>query len=119
MPFTLSHPAAVMPLRRIRFLEPLALVIGSMLPDVPYFLPGALANRFGETHTLRGSIVTDLPLGVLLLVIVLLVRHPLVALLSEPSRHAEKDRARTQLASCGTVAGDRVLDAHHLGFVHA
>jgi len=86
MPFTLSHPAAVMPLRRIRFLEPLALVIGSMLPDVPYFLPGALANRFGETHTLRGSIVTDLPLGVLLLVIVLLVRHPLVALLSDRAR---------------------------------
>jgi hypothetical protein len=86
MPFTLSHPAAVMPLRRIRFLDPLALVIGSMLPDVPYFLPGFLANRFEETHTLRGSLVTDLPLGLLILVVVLLVRRPLVALLSDRAR---------------------------------
>jgi len=86
MPFTLAHPAAVVPLRRIRFLEPLALVIGSMLPDVPYFLPGYLANRFDETHTLRGSIVTDLPLGLLILLGVLLVRRPLVALLSDRAR---------------------------------
>jgi len=86
MPFTLSHPAAVMPLRRLRFLDPLTLVIGSMLPDVPYFLPGFLASRFGETHTLRGSIVTDLPLGVVILGLVLLARHALVALLSDRAR---------------------------------
>jgi hypothetical protein len=86
MPFTLAHPAAVMPLRRMRFLEPLALVIGSVLPDVPYFLPGFLHYRFEYTHTLRGSLVEDLPVGVIILLGVLLTRRILVALLSERAR---------------------------------
>ncbi|MDQ7908342.1 DUF4184 family protein [Phytohabitans sp. ZYX-F-186] len=38
MPFTGSHPAAVLPLVRWG-LPPAALVIGSMVPDLPYYLP--------------------------------------------------------------------------------
>jgi hypothetical protein len=86
MPFTLAHPAAVMPLRRVRFLEPLALVIGSMLPDVPYFLPGFLHNWLEYTHTLRGSVVEDLPIGLGLLLGVVLTRRILVALLTDRAR---------------------------------
>ncbi|MEE2045837.1 DUF4184 family protein, partial [Nocardiopsis tropica] len=38
MPFTLSHVAAVLPLARTR-LPPAALVVGSVVPDLPYYLP--------------------------------------------------------------------------------
>lgn len=38
MPFTGSHPAAVLPLLRWGLI-PSALVIGSMSPDLGYFLP--------------------------------------------------------------------------------
>ena len=50
MPFTGSHPAAVLPLMRWG-LMPSALVIGSMVPDLPYFLP---VPDLGNTHSLIG-----------------------------------------------------------------
>lgn len=37
MPFTLAHPAAVLPLLRKPFVG-LALVVGAMAPDIPYYL---------------------------------------------------------------------------------
>lgn len=37
VPFTLAHPAAVLPLMRKPFAGP-ALVVGAMTPDIPYFL---------------------------------------------------------------------------------
>jgi hypothetical protein len=42
MPFPLAHPAAVLPLRRYcpRWLWLPALVIGSVIPDIGYLLPG-------------------------------------------------------------------------------
>ncbi|NMD47764.1 MAG: DUF4184 family protein, partial [Propionibacterium sp.] len=41
MPFTFFHPAAVVPLLRVRVLVPAALVIGAMSPDFEYFPRGA------------------------------------------------------------------------------
>ncbi|WP_217617334.1 DUF4184 family protein, partial [Cellulomonas sp. GbtcB1] len=38
MPFTLAHPAAVLPFARPPFV-PAALGAGALAPDVPYFLP--------------------------------------------------------------------------------
>ena len=38
MPFTGSHPAVVLPLLRIG-MPASALVIGSLTPDLPYYLP--------------------------------------------------------------------------------
>jgi hypothetical protein len=61
MPWTLSHPAAVLPLRRLTP-QPLdfpALVIGSMTPDIGYYI-----NRFdlaNFAHTLPGSVFACLP----------------------------------------------------------
>ncbi|MGH8296134.1 MAG: DUF4184 family protein, partial [Steroidobacteraceae bacterium] len=54
MPFTLAHPAAVLPLRRAPLLRTVPLIIGSMTPDVPYFLPWRIAKYIpqGATHTL-------------------------------------------------------------------
>jgi len=63
MPFTFSHPAAVLPLRWTR-LPFAALVIGSMSPDFIYFLQFGPYSGFG--HTLPGVLLLDLPLGLAL-----------------------------------------------------
>lgn len=60
MPFTGSHPAAVLPLLRLP-LPASALVIGSMAPDFPYYLPGGLPWR---THTALAVVGVDPALGV-------------------------------------------------------
>jgi hypothetical protein len=78
VPFTLSHPAAVIPLARGR-LVPSALVAGSMAPDVPYFL--SMGELRGATHEPLGIVTIDLALGAGLLVAFhLLWKWPLVAL---------------------------------------
>ncbi len=64
MPFTLSHAAAVLPLRRTR-LDMSALVIGSFAPDFPYFMFFAPYGFIG--HTPPGIFVFDLPLSLIVL----------------------------------------------------
>lgn len=66
MPFTLSHPAAVLPLIvRGRGRGPLsasALVAGSMAPDVPYFADSVVPGVFGfgtVTHAWWGVFTVD------------------------------------------------------------
>jgi hypothetical protein len=59
MPFTLSHPAAVLPLRRA--LPFAALAIGSMAPDFPYFI-GLGEARF-RTHTFVSIATFSVPVG--------------------------------------------------------
>jgi len=86
MPFTLAHPAAVMPLRRLKYLPVLALVVGSMAPDIPYYFPTRFDLAVGDTHSLYGSIVRDIPMGMAVLAIVLLLRGPLTALMTERAR---------------------------------
>ncbi len=87
MPFTLAHPAAVMPLRRIRFLPTIALVLGSLLPDATYYLPSrAHAEVWFDLHSLSGSIKFGIPVGMLLLAFVVFLRGPLTALLPERAR---------------------------------
>ncbi|HYL00914.1 MAG TPA: DUF4184 family protein [Steroidobacteraceae bacterium] len=90
MPFTLAHPAAVLPLRRVRFLRGAPLVIGAVTPDVPYYLPlGASGRplRLGlDTHSLVSSCTVDLALGIALLAGAVLLRHPLTALLPARAR---------------------------------
>jgi hypothetical protein len=63
MPFTLSHPAAVIPLRRPlgRCAVLSALVIGSMAPDFAYFV-GVQSLR-ANTHTLASIAWFSVPLG--------------------------------------------------------
>ena len=62
MPFTGSHPAAVVPLMRLG-LVPSALVIGSMTADLPYYLP--LGIDSATTHSATGIFGVDLLLGLL------------------------------------------------------
>jgi len=87
VPFTLSHPAAVLPLLgRLPLLDRLplpaaGLVAGSMAPDVVYFLPHPVPLRSGLTHSAVGLVSLDLLLGAALVVLWLLVRRPLLSLL--------------------------------------
>lgn len=81
MPFTFAHPAAILPLRRSRFLQTVPLIIGSLVPDVPYFFPARLGRAVPDTHTLYGSFSTCVPLGMALLILTLVLREPLTILL--------------------------------------
>lgn len=84
MPFTLAHPAAVLPLLRParRFAAPLGLVVGAVVPDAPYFLPLGLARRV--SHSLTGAIVVDLPLALSLCAVASLLLAPAALWLAPP-----------------------------------
>jgi hypothetical protein len=86
MPFTFAHPAAILPLRRSRFLQTVPLIIGSLVPDVPYFFPTRFGRAFPDTHTLYGSFSMCLPLGMALLILTVLLREPLTVLLGARAR---------------------------------
>jgi hypothetical protein len=65
VPFTGSHPAAVLPLLRTG-LPASALVAGSLAPDLPYYLPVDLGT---PTHTAASIVTTDVLLAALLWVL--------------------------------------------------
>ncbi len=85
MPFTLAHPAAVLPLRA-RFLPTASLIIGAMAPDIPYFVPTSFGRFMPDTHEFEGSYTTCLVLGYSLLAAIFILRRPLTALLSPRAR---------------------------------
>ncbi len=65
MPFTPSHIAAVLPLRRWGVALPLAaLAAGSVSPDAPYFIPGLMSVGRWSHHPLA-VISLDLVIGIL------------------------------------------------------
>jgi hypothetical protein len=66
MPFTLAHPAIVLPLACFskRWFSMTGLVAGSLAPDFEYFL--RMEMRSDYSHTINGVFWFDLPLGVLL-----------------------------------------------------
>ncbi|MFE7129906.1 DUF4184 family protein [Streptomyces sp. NPDC057638] len=91
MPFTLSHPAAVLPLLRRPFV-PAALVAGAMAPDVPYFLATSGIRSYAgawyepylnatTSHTPTGVLTVTLPFTLALLAGYHLLREPVSALL--------------------------------------
>jgi hypothetical protein len=86
MPFTLAHPAAVLPLRGLRHLRTAPLIVGALIPDLPYFVPAGLGRHLPETHSFAGSLTTDLLLGYAGLVAMFVLRAPLTALLSGRAR---------------------------------
>lgn len=130
MPFTLSHPAAVLPLLRHPF-SPAALVCGSLAPDMPYFLGTAgipvSAQSWYEpllnattSHQVSG-IGVPVVFGAVLLTAYALVRRPMTALL--PARHSPTD-------GHGRVGGVRRVGwvllslvigivTHRVGLLHA
>jgi len=81
VPFTLAHPAAVLPLRRYcpRVLSLPGLIIGSLTPDVAYLFDEGKASHF--SHGLLGSVVFCLPVGLLMFGAFYLLRRRVVKLL--------------------------------------
>ena len=88
MPWTLSHPAAVLPLRRFSPwpLDFAALVIGSMTPDIGYYIYRFDLSTFA--HTLPGSLLACLPTGVILLLFYYWFCRPVCYALPSPHRQA-------------------------------
>jgi hypothetical protein len=85
MPFMLVHPAAALPCyRRMgRYGVLSALIIGSLTPDMHYFLPLAVERE--AAHSASGLIWFCWPVGIALYLLYhLLLKHPL-ALLLPPS----------------------------------
>lgn len=98
MPFTISHAAAALPLRRFgKFRLPLAaLMIGSMSPDYAYFLPGGFDRV--ETHSIAGLFLFCWPVSLCLwLLFVRVLEPPTTALLPENwrTRFPPSDREMT------------------------
>jgi hypothetical protein len=66
MPFTFSHPAAILPFSYLprKWVSMTGLVIGSLTPDFEYFI--RMRNQSTFSHTIYGLFWFDLPLGLLL-----------------------------------------------------
>jgi len=84
VPFTISHAAAALPLRRFgSFRLPLAaLMIGSMSPDYAYFLPGDFDRV--ETHSIPGLFLFCWPVSLALwFLFVRVLEQPTIVLLPD------------------------------------
>lgn len=86
MPFTFSHPAAILPLKRF-FTQPLgftALLLGSISPDFGYYIRDF--KMATQAHTIIGGMTICLPITVLLLAIYSLLARPIFFILPAPHR---------------------------------
>jgi hypothetical protein len=97
MPFTLAHPAAVLPLRRFLWFP--GLVAGSVAPDLAYYLYVPV-----DTHSVHGLLLVDLLLGILLVGLGFLALAPLLALLSGGFR-SRVSKPRWRLGILSLYAG--------------
>jgi Domain of unknown function (DUF4184) len=86
VPFTLAHPAAILPLRRFKPLRTVPLILGAMAPDFRDYLPWDVRSALPNTHTLRASVLVCVPMCLLVLGALYLLREPLTALLSPRAR---------------------------------
>jgi len=86
MPFTLAHPVAILPLRRWcpKYLDLPGLIVGSITPD----LATSIDDWEYFSHTIPGTLVFCLPIGLLTLWIFHRVRTPLVSTFPNPHRDA-------------------------------
>lgn len=88
MPWTVSHATAVLPLRRLTPwpLDFAALVIGSMTPDLGYYIGCFGLATFD--HTLVGSLLVGVPVGLILFLAFYLFCKPVAFALPRPHRLA-------------------------------
>ncbi len=77
MPFTFSHPAAILPFSNSKNrLSQTGLVIGSIVPDLEFYLKLKLGDNIG--HKLSGILAFDLPVAILVaLIFHSLIKYPL------------------------------------------
>ena len=85
MPFTISHAAAALPLFRTR-LSRSALVIGTMVPDIPVFTS---FDYYALSHSAAGLALYNLPVGLVVwLFWTYVLRNPTFAFCPYPLRKA-------------------------------
>ena len=79
MPFTLAHPAIVVPLARRRLILS-ALVIGSMTPDFEYFIRFSDRGHLG--HSIPGIFLFCIPMGLIVFILFhKLFKYPVLELM--------------------------------------
>ncbi len=83
MAFTVAHMAAVLPLKRVKWLCFDALLIGTMLPDLPYYIDGSKTVR-QLSHEWIGLFTYCLPWGLLVFTIWFWLLKPAVIELMKP-----------------------------------
>jgi uncharacterized membrane protein len=85
MPFTISHAAAALPFFRTK-LSRSALVIGTMVPDLPIFTS---FDYYALSHSLAGLMLFNLPIGLLVWFFwTYVLRRPTSAFCPRPLRKA-------------------------------
>src|SRR5580765_3769567 len=87
MPFTLAHPAAVLPFKRFcpRYLTFPALIAGSVSPDASYFFGRLDLGPFAH-HPIKGFLF-GIPAGLVILAAFYVLRSPALKML--PHRYRE------------------------------
>ena len=106
MPWTLAHPAAVLPLRALsgRWLPFGALVTGSCTPDLGYYI--GRMDLAAVAHTAPGLVLVCLPAGLLLFAVARFLHRPVASLLPEPHRRAVLSVTHLpRFASVASLAG--------------
>jgi hypothetical protein len=114
VPFTLAHPAAVLPIhsRWKRWFSLAPLVVGSMVPDAGYYLP--VPDYYKENaHELVRGLAASVPAGIVVLLIFYWVAPEITFLLPSPHREALLRRMGAAtlsvrsalLAVCGIAIG--------------
>jgi hypothetical protein len=113
MPFTLSHPAAILPIHRRckKWISLPPLVVGSLVPDAGYYFP--MPDHYKENaHTFLGAFSFSLPVGIIVLLIFYWVAPEIAFLLPSPHREVLQPRINVPaslrqalMAVCGIVIG--------------
>jgi hypothetical protein len=106
MPFTFSHPAAVLPIySRFKNWIPLsALVVGSLVPDAAYYLP--MPEHFKQnSHTLLGTFTSSLPVGIFVWLSFYWLAAPAVFFLPDPHREAIRSQFKPRSVSVQQALG--------------
>lgn len=124
MGFTVSHMAAVLPFYRQRWLSFEALVIGSMLPDLPYFLA---RQDFVVSHQWLGLFSYCLPWGLAVFVLWCWLLKPACLALLSPWYSCNRDLYPATVTAwliygIGVIAGLLIGASTHLiwdGITHA
>src|SRR4051812_26449540 len=91
MPFTPAHAAAALPFGRVRALPLDALVVGTMVPDLPLFV--SFAPNYAFTHSLVLALPVCLPWGIGLWLLARLARPSTVWLMPEWMRKRVSEHA--------------------------
>ncbi len=63
MPFTLAHPALILPAKNVKWFSLTALIVGSMVPDLEFFFQLREVENIG--HHWYGIALFDIPVGLL------------------------------------------------------